>query len=134
MQIKRLRLSSDSDHETAPPSAVEVILPEVEDFPILDLVVDPVGGHVYWHTVRSLDLAQLDGEQIRNIHREEDDMVKHIVSIAIDSEERMLYWLLRGRNGFQLMRRSLVEMPSSAAAATRPTTSQHVMDFTLEHG
>ena len=59
---------------------------------------------------------------------------RRVVSIAIDDEERMLYWLLRSRNNFQLFRRSLVEMRSSAAAATRPTTSHHVMDFTLEQG
>ena len=51
-----------------------MILPEVEDFPILNVVVDPVGGHVYWHTVRSVDFSLLDGDGISNIHREDESL------------------------------------------------------------
>ena len=63
-QIKRMLLSAGQHHTP------EVVLQEIDDYPIRDVVVDSQAGYLYWHTDRSLEYARLDGQHPHNIHHE----------------------------------------------------------------
>ena len=66
LQIKRMMLSDGRPH------APEVVLQEIDDYPIFGIVVDSAAGYIYWHTQRRLEYARLNGHARQNIHREDD--------------------------------------------------------------
>ena len=52
----------------------EVVIQELDDYPIVDIALDSRAGYIYWHTDRALEVARLDGQNTDNIHREQNTL------------------------------------------------------------
>ncbi|XP_037056259.1 LOW QUALITY PROTEIN: proto-oncogene tyrosine-protein kinase ROS [Peromyscus leucopus] len=82
-----------------------------------DMVVDSVGGYLYWTTLYSVESTRLNGESSLVLQAQPWVSGKKVIALTLDLSDGLLYWLVQGNQCIHLYTAVLRGRSSAGEAA-----------------